>query len=87
MSAAEPTGNGFRDHPGFPFWLTWTAPDKSWEVELGDDSDAIHGAPLGAKVITVSAGPYAGPRWFGVTDPRGLAAALLAAADRAEADQ
>lgn len=79
----EPTVTGFPDYDGFPSWLSWTAPDKSWEVSYGDVGDGILSSITGEKVVTVSAGPHAGARWFPVYDPRGLAAALIAAADKA----
>lgn len=85
MSATEPEVTGFPWAEDMPSWLTWTAEDGSWEVTYGDDGDQIIVPKSGAQVITVSAGRYAGARWFEVTDPRGLAAALIAAADRAEA--
>jgi hypothetical protein len=83
-AAPEPTETGFRDMPGYPYWLTWTAPDKSWEVTYGDDGDNILVPLSGEKAISVSAGPHAGSRWFYTDDPRGLAAALIAAADLAD---
>lgn len=79
-SAREPTVTGFPNYDGFPSWLTWTAGDGC-EVTYGDDGCGIITAPSGEQQLTVSAPHPAGSRWFVCEDPRGLAAALIAAAD------
>jgi hypothetical protein len=80
---AEPIVTGFPDSDRFPSWLTWKAADGC-EVTYGDDGCGIIMSFSGDKVITVSAPSPSGSRWFVTEDPRGLAAALIAAADRAE---
>ena len=81
-----PRVTGFPDYEGFPSWLTWKAADGC-EVTYGDDGDQIITRMSGEKLITVSAPSPSGARWFETTDPRGLAAALIAAADHIDAQR
>jgi hypothetical protein len=82
-----PTVSGFPNIEGYPSWTSWTDPGGTWEVTYGDDGCGIlDGGPSGAKVITVSAGKWAGARWFQVENVRAFAAALIAAADLADSE-